>query len=137
MRRNLLARIRSCGLIALAVVAATFASGLQSVATADSSRLRLTAMTYNLFQGSEVFDVISATTSQQFLAAVATDYGQVVATNFSERAAAIAAEVQTAGPDLIGLQEVAWWRHGPLQLDLVGQANATVTDYDFLQMLLD
>jgi hypothetical protein len=32
---------------------------------------------------------------------------------------------------------VAWWRHGPLQLEQVGVPNAETTDYDFLEILLD
>jgi hypothetical protein len=64
-------------------------------------------MTYNLFQGSELTEASNATTPAQFLAAVAEDYGEVQATDFPERAQAIAAEAQSAAPDLIGIQE-AW-----------------------------
>jgi endonuclease/exonuclease/phosphatase family metal-dependent hydrolase len=58
-------------------------------------------------------------------------------TNFPVRAGLLADEIVATEPDLIGLQEVAWWRHGDLQLDQVGVPNATITDYDFLAMLLD
>lgn len=134
MSRGLSIRLRSCGVLALSVAVATFAIGFPSVARADSSRLHLTAMTYNLFQGSELSDAISATSPAQLLAAVATDYGEVVATNFSERAAAIAAEVRTAGPDLIGLQEAALWKTGAPSATFPPPAPTTVS-YDFVAIL--
>ena len=63
----------------------------------------------------------------------------VDATDFTVRAELLADEIAATEPDLIGLQEVAWWRHGPLQLEPVnvGVPNAETTDYDFLQILLD
>ena len=57
-------------------------------------------------------------------------------TDFPARSTALATEIATHGPDVIGLQEVALWRHGPLELDQVGVANATTVDYDFLQTLM-
>jgi endonuclease/exonuclease/phosphatase family metal-dependent hydrolase len=114
---------------------AAFAVGFQSVAAAATSRLSLTAMTYNLFQGSELSDVISASNGQEFLAAVAKDYGQVVATNFSERATAIAAEVQSAGPDLIGLQEAALWKTSAPSAAFPPPAPTTVS-YDLVALLV-
>jgi endonuclease/exonuclease/phosphatase family metal-dependent hydrolase len=48
----------------------------------------------------------------------------------------LAEEIAAARPDLIGLQEVALWRHGPMQLDQIGRPNATEVDYDFLAALL-
>jgi hypothetical protein len=37
---------------------------------------------------------------------------------------------------VLGLQEVALWRHGPIELDQAGRTDATVVDYDFLAILL-
>ena len=77
---------RTC-LAAFAVAAALAMFGAPAAAhAAGSSQLQVTAMTYNLFQGSELTDAIAATTPAQLLAAVATDYGQVQATSFPERA---------------------------------------------------
>jgi endonuclease/exonuclease/phosphatase family metal-dependent hydrolase len=70
--------------------------------------------------------------------AVATDYtrGIVDETNFPARSKLLAREIATAAPDLVGLQEVALWRSGPLEPDKVGVPNATTVDYDFLAILL-
>jgi endonuclease/exonuclease/phosphatase family metal-dependent hydrolase len=57
-------------------------------------------------------------------------------TDFRVRGRLLADEIADAQPDLVGLQEVALWRHGPLQLSQVGVPNADVVDYDFLQILL-
>lgn len=57
-------------------------------------------------------------------------------TDFATRSKLLAAEIAATRPDLIGLQEVALWRHGPMQLDQLGRANATQVDYDFLAILL-
>ena len=58
-------------------------------------------------------------------------------TAFEVRSRLLADEIARTEPDLVGLQEVAWWRHGGLQLMQVGVRNATETDYDFLQILMD
>lgn len=58
-------------------------------------------------------------------------------TDFTVRGRLLADEISRVKPDLIGLQEVALWRHGPLQLAQVGIPNAQTVDYDFLQILLD
>ena len=58
-------------------------------------------------------------------------------TDFNVRGRLLADEIAAAKPDLIGLQEVALWRHGPMQLDQVGVPHAQTVDYDFLQILLD
>jgi endonuclease/exonuclease/phosphatase family metal-dependent hydrolase len=60
----------------------------------------------------------------------------VTRTDFATRSRLLAAEIATARPDLIGLQEVGLWRHGPMQLDRVGRPDATQVDLDFLNMLL-
>ncbi len=81
------ARIRRYGLVSFAVALAVSVIGLPAAAQAASGhQLRITAMTYNLFQGTELTEASSATTPAQFLAAVAADYGEVQTTDFpSER----------------------------------------------------
>ncbi len=63
----------------------------------------------------------------------------VDATDFDTRADLLAGELATNQPDLVGLQEVALWRSGPMD-DPLGadflKTNSTVVDYDFLATLL-
>ena len=57
-------------------------------------------------------------------------------TDFPVRGRLLANEIADTQPDLIGLQEVAMWRQrAASQLDHLGRANATVVDYDYLQLL--
>ncbi len=65
--------------------------------------------------------------------AVTEVFGIVQATNFPERAEAIADTVMTRRPDVIGLQEVSWYRTGPYD----GGVNAETTAYDFLDILMN
>jgi hypothetical protein len=57
-------------------------------------------------------------------------------TDFRTRGKLLAEEIAAAQPDLLGLQEVALWRHGPMELDRIGQPDSTEVDYDFLAILL-
>ena len=59
-------------------------------------------------------------------------------TDFTVRAGLLADEIAATEPDLIGLQEVAWWRHGRSSSSTrSARPTRPMTDYDFLQMLLD
>jgi endonuclease/exonuclease/phosphatase family metal-dependent hydrolase len=130
-------RIRRYGFVSLAIALVSAVIGLPAAAQAASSnQLQITAMTYNLFQGSELTEAISAATPARFLAAVADDYGEVQRTDFPERAQAIAAEAQSAAPDLIGLQEAALWQTGPASASFPPPPPVTVS-YDFVKILVD
>jgi hypothetical protein len=109
----------------------------------------VTVMTRNLYLGADINRPVTAAlaaqqaggNAQQVLVALAnaTHVTRAIVdqTNFPVRAGLLADEIVASEPDLVGLQEVAWWRHGTLQLTQVGVPNADVTDYDFLQLLLD
>jgi endonuclease/exonuclease/phosphatase family metal-dependent hydrolase len=114
---------------------AMFAIVAPGSAQADRGRVR--AMTYNLFQGSELTEAISAKTPEELVVAVTTDFGQVVASKFPERAQAIAAEVESTKPDLIGLQEAALWKLGALSSNPFTAPPATTTAFDFVQILTE
>jgi hypothetical protein len=103
-------------------------------AAQPNHKLLPTVMTYNIYQGSELEHALAATNQLQLVIGVAIDFGNVAATNFAERAEAIAAEVAEAQPDLLALQEVALWR---TQFPSDPTRLATHIAYDFLQILLD
>lgn len=124
------------GFVSFAIAFAMLAIGLPAAAQADGGQLQITAMTYNLFQGSELTDAISATTPAALLAAVAKDFGQVQATNFPQRAQAIAAQAESANPDLIGLQEAALWQTGTPSASFPPPPATTVA-FDFVKILVD
>jgi endonuclease/exonuclease/phosphatase family metal-dependent hydrolase len=97
----------------------------------------LTVMTRNLYLGADLtraFAALQAPPDRQLevlIGATTTIRAIVDQTNFPLRAQRLAAEIAEHRPDLIGLQEVALWRRGPLG------AEATTVDYDFLLLLLD
>jgi endonuclease/exonuclease/phosphatase family metal-dependent hydrolase len=103
------------------------------VASAEGHRA-ITVMTQNLYQGTELEHVLGATTQTQLVLGVAKDYGNVITTNFPERATAFANEIARDKPTLIGLQEVALWR---TQLPFNPRAQPNTVAYDFLQILRD
>jgi endonuclease/exonuclease/phosphatase family metal-dependent hydrolase len=95
-------------------------------------------MTRNLYLGADITRPLTATQGlppdQQgpaFVAANTTLRAIVDQTNFPLRSKQLAREITTRRPDLVGLQEVALWRHGPLD-----GTPATTVDYDFLATLL-
>jgi endonuclease/exonuclease/phosphatase family metal-dependent hydrolase len=108
----------------------------------------VTVMTRNIYLGADINrPVVAALTAQaqgktpqEILVALgnATHVTRAIVdqTNFPVRARLLAREIDRTEPDLIGLQEVALWRSGPMQLDQVAVPNATTVDYDYLQILL-
>jgi endonuclease/exonuclease/phosphatase family metal-dependent hydrolase len=103
----------------------------------------ITVMTRNLFLGTNLSPVIDAAARTRaggsWAALAQATYAaraQVDDTDFAARAGVIADEIAEHEPDLVGLQEVALWRSGPLEPDAVGVPNATQVDYDFAAMLL-
>lgn len=100
-------------------------------------------MTRNLYVGADItaplrtvaglsgpaaIDALGRATQQVLAAAHATD--------FTLRGRLLARELAGSAPDLVGLQEVALWRQGPLDLDHVGRPDATDIVWDFLEILL-
>jgi Endonuclease/Exonuclease/phosphatase family len=88
---------------------------------------QLNVMTRNLYLGGNLRPLVNATNINQ-----AVDLGgevrkQVYATRFpSVRAALVAKEILKKRPDVVGLQEVALWRFGPL--DPIAALNQTLTE---------
>ena len=120
-------------LISVAVVRGYAVSGPQTV----------TVMTRNIYLGGDINRPIRAAfdrAGREGLVALGHanhELREIVdRTDFRTRGRLLADEIAAARPDLLGLQEVALWRHGPLQLDRIGRLNATQVDYDFLDTLL-
>jgi endonuclease/exonuclease/phosphatase family metal-dependent hydrolase len=105
-------------------------------AHARSGQIR--AMTQNLYVGGDLHRIITVTDPQQIPLSVAGVFQTVQATDFPERAAAIADEVKRKKPDVIGLQEVSLIRvQSPSDYFIGNPTPAQTVAYDYLQILLD
>jgi endonuclease/exonuclease/phosphatase family metal-dependent hydrolase len=103
----------------------------------EANARKIDVMTANLYLGADIFRIVEAAADTENPAAiplaVTEVFGIVQATNFPERAEAIADTIMTRRPDVIGLQEVSWYRTGPYD----GGVNAETTAYDFLDILMN
>lgn len=108
----------------------------------------VTVMTRNVYLGGDITrPLVAATAPPAAALAVLADANHelraiVDRTDFPARSKLLAKEIAATDPDLVGLQEVALWRSGPLELppsptDLgnLGVSNAEQVDLDFLQLL--
>jgi endonuclease/exonuclease/phosphatase family metal-dependent hydrolase len=133
-------------LVRLAVVLGLLAVPLPVVPASAAVDKPVAVMTRNIYLGADIQRPIRATAGLTGAAAfVALGNANHVTraivdrTNFPRRSQLLAAEIAAVKPDLIGLQEVALWRHGPLELPgsgTPGALNATEVDYDYLAILL-
>ena len=141
-------RIRTFAVAAtIGLVVAAVAAGPAQAKTPPGKPL--TVMSRNIYLGADINRPVTAAltaqaqgkTGPEILVALANatrvTRDIVDRTNFPVRADLLADEIARTEPDLLGLQEVALWRSGGLQLNQVGVPNATTVDYDFLQILLD
>jgi endonuclease/exonuclease/phosphatase family metal-dependent hydrolase len=147
--RRALAAVVTAGLVAAPLVVSAPTDAGKPGRSGNPPAKPVTVMTRNLYLGADINRPVTAALAaqaaggspQQILVALAnaTHVTRAIVddTDFTVRAGLLADEIAATEPDLIGLQEVAWWRHGVLELGKVGVANATETDYDFLQILLD
>ncbi|MBT8212267.1 MAG: endonuclease/exonuclease/phosphatase family protein [Acidimicrobiia bacterium] len=92
-------------LAALATLAALLAPG---PAQAKSKR-ELTVMTQNLYLGASLAPALNPDFPGGLFGALPVIVDEFTRTDYVARSAAIADEIAAAGPDLIGLQEVALW----------------------------
>lgn len=105
----------------------------QADVTRQASAFRV--MTYNVNEGSDFLEIRQATTASQFLVAVGQTITQVRATNPAERMQAIAAQIATAAPALVSLQEVDRWSSGSFN-PLTNTCGSLSVEYDMLSELL-
>jgi endonuclease/exonuclease/phosphatase family metal-dependent hydrolase len=126
------------GVVLLVVIAAVAVPRL-----AGGDPTSVTVMTRNVYLGADISRPVRAAQGKvggEALAALGQANDAVRATvdetDFRVRSRLLAAEIAATRPDLVGLQEVALWREGPLELAAIGVPNATEVDYDFLELLL-
>jgi hypothetical protein len=132
-------------LLALTALIATTAFAGAAEAAKKPETVPVKVMTRNIFLGADLSPALNAKNFNQFTAANGEILREVDRTDFPKRAIGLAQEIKQKKPDLVGIQEGAWWRTGPeptaehpyAQGPDTGQYTATTTRYDFLQLLLD
>jgi endonuclease/exonuclease/phosphatase family metal-dependent hydrolase len=129
--------------IAVVLIGVAAVRGYGARGYAAGGMQTVTVMTRNLYLGANINRPIRATLGRSGDGGVLAlghanhELREVVErTNFATRSKLLADEIAAAGPDVLGLQEVALWRHGPIELDQAGPTDATEVDYDFLASLL-
>lgn len=147
-------RLRTRGTVGRAVAAATVVGVIAAplaltttTAQAETAKAPpLKVMTRNLYLGVDIMRplvAVDALPDDAPLAVLLTTLAnathearQIVDdTDFGTRSKLLAQEIAAAKPDLVGLQEVAMWRSGPLEIGAVAVPNAETVDLDFLEML--
>jgi endonuclease/exonuclease/phosphatase family metal-dependent hydrolase len=98
---------------------------------------KVRVMTRNVYLGADLTPALQASGTGELIDRAGEIANQVDRTNFPFRSQALAQEILSKNPDLVGLQEVALWRTGPTNFGVVGTGpTATEVEYDFLQLLL-
>jgi endonuclease/exonuclease/phosphatase family metal-dependent hydrolase len=97
-----------------------------------------TVMTWNVYVGADLDKVIGAQDPAQIPFLVAEAFQTLLATNFPERAEAIADQIQRMRPHLIGLQEISLiQRQSPGDAIVGGTTPAQDVVFDYLAILMD
>ena len=97
----------------------------------------LTVMTYNVYVGANMEDLLEITNLLEVPAEVANVYAAFMATDFPGRAAGIASAIKAHQPHIIGLQEISLLRRQIPGDRLTGGEPAEEVVLDFLQILMD
>jgi endonuclease/exonuclease/phosphatase family metal-dependent hydrolase len=98
----------------------------------------ITVMTRNIYVGADVDVVLAAQSPEQVPVLVAQAFQTLLATNFHERAEALADEIKRNRPHLIGLQEVTLIRtQSPGDAVVGGTTPAETVLFDYLAILMD
>lgn len=106
-------------------------------AQSDFAPGTVTVMTRNIYVGTDVDVILSAQDPQQIPILAAQAFQGLIATNFPERAMALAKEVSQTQPHLIGLQEVSMVRlQSPGDAIAGGTIPAEDVFIDFLEVLM-
>ena len=92
-------------LVLFAALAVVLPGAQTHAASKASGSGGIVVLSRNLYIGASLAPILTATTPAQFVAAVQGVLAGVAATNFPERAAALAEEIASSRPHLVGLQE--------------------------------
>src|SRR3990172_7198099 len=110
-------------------------SSASSAVPFDENRT-ITVMSRNIYIGTDLGPMIAARNLTELFDAILTGFAEVHVTDFPSRAKAMAAEITSKKPDIVGLQEVVLIRSQyPANYSPV--PDSTTMDFDFLQILLD
>jgi Endonuclease/Exonuclease/phosphatase family len=125
--------------LGLLVVLATIAAVFLAAPAASMAKHHLRVMTRNVYLGADLGPAINATSTNDFIRANGQILRDVDTNNFPVRAEGLADEILSKEPDLVGLQEVALWRTGPVNdlAPITHNFTASNVKYDYLQLLLD
>jgi endonuclease/exonuclease/phosphatase family metal-dependent hydrolase len=110
-------------------------SALLAAAPAQAATPTVKVMSRNLYFGADLTPAAQATTLDQLMEADAAIFTAVHATDFPARAKVLAREIKDADADLLGLQELALWRQGPVGVIDGPVTASTEVVYDFLASL--
>jgi endonuclease/exonuclease/phosphatase family metal-dependent hydrolase len=137
-RNNLSTALNRRLLVALIAAVSVLALLLPSAAAAkkddhsDNGKGKVVGvMTRNLYLGADLGPVIAAENTEQVVTASGAVLRDVVANDFPTRAKGLAHEILEQKPDLVGLQEVAYWHTTPIT-----PAGKEIT-IDYLNLLLN
>jgi len=133
-------KARAGALLLLIALALPLFAGCDSNGDSSGLNTEVTVMTRNLYLGANLFSLLDpACADAAILGCVAQLYGTVVASDIHGRMGAIAAEIESTNPDLVGLQEVStYYTQTPGDHHIPGsETRATTITFDFLQILLD
>lgn len=96
-------------LFAFALLAAALAACDDDDITGNGERGEFTVMTRNIYVGTDI-DILMVTPPEEIPVVVAQLWAEIQATDFEDRAEALADEIAEHGPHLVGLQEASLYR---------------------------
>jgi endonuclease/exonuclease/phosphatase family metal-dependent hydrolase len=109
---------------------------LSACSAHDGPEPQVTVMTRNLYLGTGLNNIVGVSSLDELVAAVDEDWANVLANDFPTRAAALAEEIASARPDVVGLQEVTLYRdQAPSDIQTQPDPNATRVVLDLLAVL--
>jgi len=96
----------------------------------DDGKAVVKIMTYNVNEGTDFLEVLSATNLPDFLNAVQVTLNHIDSTNPPMRMRAVAKEIVKTQPDLVGLQEVTTWSvGGKVKYDMLQELISALHDF--------